>query len=77
MPARRIWSDDGGATVVEHAILVCVVALVAVTLVASGLSPKVALRSVALMADTVFGAADDASTATTARQPPPSASSSR
>jgi Flp pilus assembly pilin Flp len=64
VPARRIWSDEGGASVVEHAILVCVVALVAVTLVASGLSPKAALRSVAVMAATVFGAADYASTAT-------------
>lgn len=44
---RRFWSDERGATVVEHAILVCVGALVAVTLAGSGLSPKTALRSVA------------------------------
>lgn len=44
---RRISADERGASVIEHAILVCVSALVAVTLAGSGLSPKTALRSVA------------------------------
>jgi Flp pilus assembly pilin Flp len=69
-PLRHIWSDESGATVIEHAILVCVVALVAVTLVGSGLSPGRALRSVAFMAGTVFGGSDDAATATTGAPEP-------
>ena len=53
-PLRRIWFDEAGATIVEHAILVCAVALVFVALAGSGLSPSIALKGVAHIAETVF-----------------------
>ena len=51
---RQFCSDENGATIVEHAILACVVALVVVSLIGSGLSPIMAFRSVAYIADSVF-----------------------
>jgi Flp pilus assembly pilin Flp len=51
---RRLWPNESGATIVEHAILVCVIALVVVTLVGSGLSPSMFMRSVAYVADSVL-----------------------
>jgi Flp pilus assembly pilin Flp len=65
---RRVSSDEGGATIVEHAILVCVIALVIVSLVGSGLTPKRALRSVAFLAGVAFSGDDKAET-TVARPP--------
>jgi Flp pilus assembly pilin Flp len=48
-------SDEGGATVVGYAIIVCVIALVAVALVASGgLSAKAAFKNIGIMADAVI-----------------------
>jgi Flp pilus assembly pilin Flp len=44
------WSNESGATVVEHAILSCVVALVIVAAVASGLTPSAMLQRAALIA---------------------------
>jgi Flp pilus assembly pilin Flp len=60
--------DEGGATIVEHATLVCVIALVIVSLAGSGLTPKSALRSVAFLADAAFSGEDPAE-ATIARPP--------
>jgi len=59
-PVRHFWSDESGATIVEHAILVCAVALVIVTLVGSGLSPGMFVRSVAYIADSVLAGEDQA-----------------
>jgi Flp pilus assembly pilin Flp len=56
--ARRLWSDESGATVIEHGILICVIALVIVTLVGSGLSPSMFLRSVSYLADSVLAGGD-------------------
>ena len=53
-PLRRLSSDESGATVVEHAILACVIALVIVSLVGSGLTPRSALRSAVYLADTML-----------------------
>ena len=58
----RLFSDEGGATIVEHAILVCVIALVIVSLAGSGLTAKSVLRSVAYLADTAFSGGDQART---------------
>jgi Flp pilus assembly pilin Flp len=58
---RRVSSDEGGATIVEHAILVCVIALVIVSLVGSGLTPSTVLRSVAYIADSVVTGGGEAS----------------
>jgi hypothetical protein len=53
---RRIGfaSDESGATVTEHAIVVCVMALVIVYAVGSGLSPSEALRRIKILSDVVF-----------------------
>jgi Flp pilus assembly pilin Flp len=41
--------DESGATVIEHAIVVCVMALVIVYAVGSGLSPGEALRRIQIL----------------------------
>ena len=60
--ARRL--HERGATVIEHAILICIGALVAVTLVGSGLSPKTALRSVVYVAGIEPGGIEERPSAT-------------
>lgn len=55
MRPRRIWSNESGASVVEHAILSCVVGLVIASAVASGLSPREMLAKIAFIAFTVAG----------------------
>lgn len=62
-PVKRISSDERGVAVIEHAILICVGALVTVTLVGSGLSPKTALRSVAYMTAIGLGGIEERPTA--------------
>jgi Flp pilus assembly pilin Flp len=51
---RRLRSDEGGATIVEHAILVCVVALVLVSMVGSGVKPSTVLRGMAYVGGTIL-----------------------
>ena len=58
-PLSRLWSNESGATVVEHAILACAVALVIVTFVGSGLSPRVMVRSAAYIADALLTGDDE------------------
>lgn len=53
MGRRGFWSNESGATVIEHGILSCVVALVIVAAVASGLSPRAMLERIALIAASV------------------------
>ena len=64
---RRLFSDEGGATVVEHAIMVCVIALVIVSLAGSGLTPKSVVRTAAYLLEAAFSGGDGA--AATASEP--------
>lgn len=57
-PVRRFWLNESGATIVEHAIMACAAALVAVALVASDLTPSRALHGVGYIADTLFSGED-------------------
>jgi Flp pilus assembly pilin Flp len=45
------WSNESGAAVIERAILACVVALVILRLIDSGLSPVELVRRAAFLAE--------------------------
>jgi hypothetical protein len=49
MRAIAYWSDETGATTVEHAIVVCVMALVIACAVGSGLTPGGASRRIDML----------------------------
>jgi Flp pilus assembly pilin Flp len=55
---RHLWRNESGATIVEHAIMACAVALVVVALVASDLTPSRAFQGVGYIAESLF-AGDD------------------
>jgi len=60
---HRFRSDEAGTTVVEHAILICAIALVIVSLVGSGLSPRKIVQSFGYIADPAVADSDRASDA--------------
>ena len=62
MRVIEFWHDENGATVIEHAIVVCVMALVIVYAVGSGLSPAEALRRIEILSEVVFTSEPDAQT---------------
>lgn len=63
----RLFSDEGGATIVEHAIMVCVIALVIVSLAGSRLTPRSVVQSAAYLVEAAFSGGDEA--AATASEP--------
>jgi Flp pilus assembly pilin Flp len=64
-----LFSDESGATVVEHAIMVCVIALVIVSLAGSGLTPRGVLRSAGYLLEAALSGGDASSTATASVPP--------
>jgi hypothetical protein len=60
--AIGFFSDEGGATVIEHAIVTCVLALVVVYAVGSGLSPAEMLCRIEVLTDTVSAREGDTKT---------------
>ena len=62
MRAIEYWFDENGTTVIEHAIVVCIMALVIVCAVGSGLSPGEALRRIEILSDAVFTSEPEAQT---------------
>ena len=50
-PLRRLWTDESGATAIEYALMSCIMAVVVVALVASGLSPGSVLLKIAVVVE--------------------------
>jgi Flp pilus assembly pilin Flp len=66
----KYWANESGSTVIEHAIVVCVMALVIVYAVGTGLSPGEALRRIALLTDAIFTNQPAADTDGSGARPP-------
>ena len=70
MRVIEYWSDENGGTVIEHAIVACVVAMVIVYAVGTGLSPGEALRRIEILTEVVFTSEPEAQTNGSSTIPP-------